>query len=111
MTDKPITYPQTEEAIHIGDFDLGTCYGASEPTPASKNSPIISDRQRGVYLYHANCLELMGLIAEKHPQGCFDMIFADPLIFYPMMALRRLLTGKVVVASVTTNSAPASARF
>lgn len=81
MTDKPITYPQTEEAIHIGDFDLGTCYGASEPTPASKNSPIISDRQRGVYLYHANCLELMGLIAEKHPQGCFDMIFADPPYF------------------------------
>jgi len=34
-----------------------------------------------LYLYQANCLELLDLIAQKHPQGCFDMIFADPPYF------------------------------
>ena len=42
--------------------------------------PIFSD-PRGVFLYHANCLDVMDSIIEKHPQGCFDMIFADPPYF------------------------------
>lgn len=81
MSKKSILYPPSEEAMPIGDFDFDTCYRIAEPTPNSKNSLITSDRQRGLYLYHANCLELMDLIAEKHPKGCFDMIFADPPYF------------------------------
>jgi site-specific DNA-methyltransferase (adenine-specific) len=34
-----------------------------------------------VRLYHGNCLELLDAIAEKHPEGRFDCIFADPPYF------------------------------
>ncbi|MBP7413095.1 MAG: site-specific DNA-methyltransferase [Giesbergeria sp.] len=81
MTNKPIKYLPSEEIIHVGDFNFDAYCGASELNSLSKKSPVISDRQRGVYLYQANCLELMKLIAEKYPQGCFDMIFADPPYF------------------------------
>lgn len=39
---------------------------------------VLNDGERGVYLYQADCLEIMQLIAQKYPDGCFDMIFADP---------------------------------
>jgi len=35
----------------------------------------------GVWLYHADCLSLMEAIADRHPGGCFDAIFADPPYF------------------------------
>jgi len=38
----------------------------------------MSDRERGIFLYHGDCIEVMEAILRKHPQGCFDMIFADP---------------------------------
>lgn len=81
MVKKTNIFLPTEGAIHTGSFDFDSPYGVSEPTPTSQNSRVIGDRQLGLYLYHANCLELMELIAEKHPQGCFDMIFADPPYF------------------------------
>lgn len=40
-----------------------------------------SNKDLGVYLYNANCLEVMDEIAEKYKDGCFDMIFADPPYF------------------------------
>lgn len=40
-----------------------------------------SDETRGLWLYHGDCLEVMDGIARKHPDGCFDMIFADPPYF------------------------------
>ena len=42
---------------------------------------VFSDIKTGVFLYQANCLEIMDMIIAKHPQGCFDMIFADPPYF------------------------------
>jgi len=39
------------------------------------------DKQAGVFLYQANCLEIMDMLIGKYPQGCFDMIFADPPYF------------------------------
>jgi site-specific DNA-methyltransferase (adenine-specific) len=36
------------------------------------------DRKRDSFLYHSDAFELMNAIIEKHPEGCFDMIFADP---------------------------------
>lgn len=39
---------------------------------------VLNDAERGIYLYQADCLEIMQVIAEKYPEGCFDMIFADP---------------------------------
>jgi len=32
----------------------------------------------GVWLYRANCIEFMDILIAKHPDGKFDMIFADP---------------------------------
>jgi site-specific DNA-methyltransferase (adenine-specific) len=39
------------------------------------------NQDEGVYLYHADCLAVMDAIAQKHPDGCFDMIFCDPPYF------------------------------
>lgn len=37
--------------------------------------------KRGVWLYQGNCLEVLDAIASRYPDGCFDMIFADPPYF------------------------------
>ena len=36
---------------------------------------------QGVYLYQGDCIEVMDSLIEKYPDGCFDMIFADPPYF------------------------------
>ena len=41
----------------------------------------LSDDARGLWLYHGNCLAFLDAIAERHPGGLFDMIFADPPYF------------------------------
>lgn len=48
---------------------------------ATPSRLVLSNHEAGSYLYQANCLEIMDMIAAKHPQGCFDMIFADPPYF------------------------------
>jgi site-specific DNA-methyltransferase (adenine-specific) len=50
-------------------------------TKTSKNKLAFKDEKAGVYLFEANCLELMDSIYKKYPNGCFDMIFADPPYF------------------------------
>lgn len=39
------------------------------------------DDARGIYLYHGDCLEVMDRLIAKHPDGVFDLIFADPPYF------------------------------
>lgn len=78
---KVTSYLLTEETIYSGGFSFDAPHWTSEPSPTSYNLRVIADQQRGLYLYQANCLELLDLIAEKHPAGCFDMIFADPPYF------------------------------
>ncbi len=39
------------------------------------------DDARGLYLYHGDCLEVMDHLLTRHPQGVFDLIFADPPYF------------------------------
>ncbi len=34
-----------------------------------------------IWLYHANCIEFMDFLADKYPEGLFDMVFADPPYF------------------------------
>ncbi len=75
-----VEYSLVEERIHTHEFDLFQPIVAS-PSKTSSNRLIYSDTQKGVYLYHANCLELMDAIINKYPNGCFDMIFADPPYF------------------------------
>lgn len=53
-----------------------------EPTPYDASTPkyrlAISDRKRGLFLYHGNCLDVMDAVSRKYPHGRFNMIFADP---------------------------------
>ncbi len=75
-----LEYSLVEEKIHTHEFDLFQSIIAS-PSQTSFNRLIYTDTQNCVYLYHANCLELMDAIIKKYPKGCFDMIFADPPYF------------------------------
>ncbi|WP_379546484.1 DNA-methyltransferase [Qipengyuania sp. DSG2-2] len=38
----------------------------------------LTDKAKNVHLLKGECLDVMSKIAEKYPNGCFDMIFADP---------------------------------
>jgi hypothetical protein len=42
---------------------------------------VYRDDAHGIFLYQGDCLEVLDAIAAKHPDGCFDMIFADPPYF------------------------------
>ena len=42
---------------------------------------IYRDDAHGIFLYEGDSLEVLDKLAEKHPAGCFDMIFADPPYF------------------------------
>jgi site-specific DNA-methyltransferase (adenine-specific) len=42
---------------------------------------VLSDDACGVWLYHGNCLEALDALTARHPDGAFDMIFADPPYF------------------------------
>lgn len=75
-----LEYPLIKEKIHTHDFDIFQSL-VSSPSATSSNQLIYSDISKGIYLYHANCLELMDAVIKKYPQGCFDMIFADPPYF------------------------------
>ncbi|MCI4077555.1 hypothetical protein MM809_33140, partial [Klebsiella pneumoniae] len=44
----------------------------------SRLKKIVSD---DLVLYNENSLNVMRKILEKHPNSCFDMIFADPPYF------------------------------
>jgi site-specific DNA-methyltransferase (adenine-specific) len=47
---------------------------------ASLNS-IYRDDAQGIFLYEGDSLEVLDKVAERYPDGCFDMIFADPPYF------------------------------
>jgi len=50
------------------------------PTPTP---PLLAfhDEQRGLSLYHGNCLDVLGRFAANCSDGLFDMVFADPPYF------------------------------
>ncbi len=45
------------------------------------NHYVFYHEEFGVWLYHANCIELMDTFIRLYPNGRFDMIFADPPYF------------------------------
>ena len=49
----------------------------SEPT----SKLVYYNAEAEAYLFQANCLDMMDAMIKKHPDGCFDMIFADPPYF------------------------------
>jgi site-specific DNA-methyltransferase (adenine-specific) len=78
---KVMQYQKVEERISTGGFSFDDTPSVFEPSSTSKNLRVFTERNRGIYLYQANCLELMDAISAKYPDGCFDMIFADPPYF------------------------------
>ncbi len=74
-------YSVPAENIYTGGFDFNVPDGVTESAEAAAGRRVFIDKDRGVYLYHADCLALMGAISAKHPEGCFDMVFADPPYF------------------------------
>jgi site-specific DNA-methyltransferase (adenine-specific) len=62
-------------------FEFGAAEYVADPSATSVNHLAFSDKPKGVYLYEGNCLEVMDAILSRHPDGIFDMIFADPPYF------------------------------
>jgi site-specific DNA-methyltransferase (adenine-specific) len=42
---------------------------------------VFKDEKAGILLYKADCIKFMDILAERYPDGVFDMIFADPPYF------------------------------
>ena len=42
---------------------------------------VYQNEKQSVKIYRGNCLEWLDTIADRYPEGCFDMIFADPPYF------------------------------
>src|ERR1039458_1877750 len=51
------------------------------PFPASSGFVSRHHPATGVWIYQADCLKLLDAMAVRHPEGCFDAIFADPPYF------------------------------
>src|SRR5262245_22294119 len=43
--------------------------------------PMLEAPRKGIWLYQGESLEVLDQIGERFPNGCFDMIFADPPYF------------------------------
>lgn len=52
-----------------------------ESSKNSLNHCVFRSDEYGIWLYDANCLEMMDILIGKYPRGRFDMIFADPPYF------------------------------
>ena len=80
-----LKYPLIEEKIIVGADPFSDL--VVRQTDLSPNKLYYRDDLKGVWLYQANCLEFMDSLIAKFPLGRFNMIFADPPYFYPMLAL------------------------
>jgi site-specific DNA-methyltransferase (adenine-specific) len=72
---QPVRYQVQEERINPIDSVV------LESTALAPLNCVYRDDARGIFLYQGDCLEVLDAIAAKHPDGCFDMIFADPPYF------------------------------
>lgn len=90
---KPPKPPETGQSGNpIGHVDFRQQVSAPDAVPSRNDSdpiqPVLpqpnlvySDPQHGIWLYQDNCLTFLDGLAENHPDGVFDMIFADPPYF------------------------------
>ncbi|MDW8343271.1 MAG: site-specific DNA-methyltransferase [Verrucomicrobiae bacterium] len=75
---KPLRYPEPPERLGAVDPLEGISLGESALVPLNC---VYRDDAHGIFLYQGDCLEVLDAIAAKYPDGCFDMIFADPPYF------------------------------
>ncbi len=74
-------YPLIEVKIFTDtDFNFDSYVEAAQFSRI-KTELAYADRINGTFLYRGNCLSIMDAISLKHPDGCFDMVFADPPYF------------------------------
>jgi len=52
-----------------------------QPSATDPFKVALEDPQRGAWLCQGNSLEILDALATRHPDGLFDMIFADPPYF------------------------------
>lgn len=75
------SYPVVEEKIFTdAAFDFDSHVETAQSSQI-KTELAYADRINGAFLYRGNCLSIMDAISLKHPDGCFDMVFADPPYF------------------------------
>ncbi|MEQ1546444.1 site-specific DNA-methyltransferase [Methyloglobulus sp.] len=79
MTKSSHKYAIAEERLSEDDDFFENL--AIKESDLSPNKLYYRDDVRKIWLYQANCLELMDAIIAKYPLGKFDMIFADPPYF------------------------------
>ncbi len=60
---------------------LGKHYLLAEHSDSYNSSLVLANASQDIYLYKADCLDLMDKVLAKHPNGVFDAIFADPPYF------------------------------
>ena len=53
----------------------------SDSPPPKPPRLVHRDQENDIRLYHGDCLDLLDAIAAQYPDGCFDMVFADPPYF------------------------------
>lgn len=68
--------PQPAQALRSPGHPLDA--PTTVPTMAGS---AFDDAAAGVSLYQENCLSFMDGLSQRHPDGCFDLIFADPPYF------------------------------
>lgn len=71
-------YPETPDRLHTASPLDGVVMDKDALAPLNC---VYRDDPHGIYLYHGDCLAVLDAIAAKHPDGCFDMVFADPPYF------------------------------
>ncbi len=77
----PTRYPTPPERLIASDSVNPLDGVVLEPTALAPLNCVYRDDPHGIFLYQGDCLEVMDAIAAKYPDGCFDMIFADPPYF------------------------------
>lgn len=69
-------HPEGADVFHPDDGLV-----AAAPEVVQPSRMVHADAGRGIHLYHGDCLEVMDAMAARHPDGCVDLIFADPPYF------------------------------
>jgi site-specific DNA-methyltransferase (adenine-specific) len=78
---------KTKETPHVepppapGSPLAGLSLTEDSPGAPRAIEPFFADDARGLWLFQGNSLAVLDAIAERHPHGLFDMIFADPPYF------------------------------
>lgn len=62
-------------------LDAGATASPVESAAPPGPQLVFADEARGLHLHHGDCLALMDQLIARHPEGLFDLIFADPPYF------------------------------